>query len=287
LVIKIIDNRLQATFFAHNLLAIIVSTRAIGVRNLLLQTRNYRKPDIGHEHKITEDPMNLIKLKKPEADLYRLHKLYLQFGTITTLLLFIALFRINFTIDRNVDFTPTEVEVVEVEEIITTVQDQRPPPPPRPSAPVEVPNDEFVVDDILDLDAELRFDDPIFMNPPAPPTAVKEEDEVEPEIFIVVERMPELIGGLQGLQSRIVYPEIARLAGIEGRVMVQFVIDEQGNVLNPIVIRGIGGGCDEAAVDAVKKAKFIPGMQRGRPVKVRYTLPVTFRLNVSDGRVNS
>jgi protein TonB len=252
----------------------------------LIQNRIYSKPDKGHEHKIQEDPMNLIKLKKPEADLYRLHKLYLQFGTITTLLLFIALFRINFTFDTSVDFTPMEVEVVEVEEIITTVQEQRPPPPPRPSAPVEVPNDEFAIDDILDLDAELRFDDPIFMTPPAPPTAAVEEEE-EPEIFIVVERMPELIGGLQGLQSRIVYPEIARLAGIEGRVMVQFVIDEQGNVHNPVVLRGIGGGCDEAAVEAVKKAKFIPGMQRGRPVKVRYTLPVTFRLSVSDGRVNS
>jgi periplasmic protein TonB len=230
--------------------------------------------------------MNLIKLKKPEADLYRLHKLYLQFGTITTLLLFIALFRVNFSIDRDVDFTTMEVEVVEVEEIITTVQEQRPPPPPRPSAPVEVPNDEFVTDEILDLDAELRFDDPIFMAPPAPLAAVEEEEE-EPEIFIVVERMPELIGGLQELQSRIVYPEIARLAGIEGRVMVQFVIDEEGRVHNPVVLRGIGGGCDEAAVEAVKKARFIPGMQRGRPVKVRYTLPVTFRLNVSEGRVNS
>lgn len=107
------------------------------------------------------------------------------------------------------------------------------------------------------------------------------------EIFIVVERMPELVGGLEALQRNIVYPEIARLAGIEGRVTVQFVIDERGNVNNPVVVRGIGGGCDEAAVEAVKKAKFTPGMQRGRPVKVSYTLPVTFRLSSPDKKPNS
>ncbi len=230
--------------------------------------------------------MNLIKMKKPEADIYAYHKLYMQFGTITTLLLFIVLFRINFSIDRNVDFTPIEQEMVEMEEIVTTVQEQRPPPPPRPSAPVEVPNDEIIMDEILDLDSELRFDDPINLPPPAPPVAAAEEEE-EPEIFIVVERMPELIGGLEAIQSKIVYPEIARLAGIEGRVMVSFVIDEQGNVHNPVVVRGIGGGCDEAAIEAVKRAKFVPGMQRGRPVKVRFTLPITFRLNVSDRNANS
>lgn len=226
--------------------------------------------------------MNLIKLKKPEADVNKKHSLYLQYGTITTLLVFIALFNINFKIDRTADFQIAEQELVQIEEIITTVQENRPPPPPRPSAPVEVPNDEIFVDEILDLDAELRFDDPINLTPPpAPPTSDAETEE-EPEIFVVVERMPELIGGLQSIQSKIVYPEIARLAGIEGRVMVSFVIDEEGDVLNPVVVRGIGGGCDEAAVEAVRKAKFTPGMQRGRPVRVHFTLPVTFKLNVSE-----
>src|SRR5690606_35965159 len=206
------------------------------------------------------------------------------FGTITTLLVFIALFNINFKVERTVDYQLVEQEIVQIEEIITTVQENRPPPPPRPSTPVEVPNDEVFVDEILDLDAELRFDDPIFLTPPpAPPTAdAQVEEEEEPDVFVVVERMPELIGGLQSIQSKIVYPEIARLAGIEGRVMVSFVIDEEGNVLNPVVVRGIGGGCDEAAVEAVRKAKFTPGMQRGRPVRVQFTLPVTFKLNVSE-----
>jgi periplasmic protein TonB len=225
--------------------------------------------------------MNLIKLKKPEADVNKKHRLYLQYGTITTLLIFIALFNINFKIERTSDFQIAEQELVQIEEIITTIQENRPPPPPRPSAPIEVPNDQIFVDEILDLDSELRFDEPIYLTlPPAPPTSDVVEEE--PEIFVVVERMPELIGGLQSIQGKIKYPEIAILAGIEGRVMVTFVIDEEGNVLNPVVVRGIGGGCDEAAVEAVRKAKFIPGMQRGRPVRVQFTLPVTFKLNVTE-----
>lgn len=227
--------------------------------------------------------MSLIKLKKPEADVHGRHSLYMKFSTITTLLIFIAMFRINFTVDRDKDFTPVEREMVEMEEIVTTVQEQRPPPPPRPSAPVEVPNDAILADEILDLDAELRFDLPMSLTA-SPPPAHDADDEAEPDVFIVVERMPELIGGLAALQSKIVYPEIARLAGIEGRVMVQFIIDEQGRVNNPVVVRGIGGGCDEAAIEAVKNARFTPGMQRGRAVKVSYTLPITFRLNTAERR---
>lgn len=231
--------------------------------------------------------MNLIRLKKPKADVHRNHNLYLQVGTITTLLLFITLFKIDIKVEREDLYIPIAQDIVEIEEIIHTEQEQRPPPPPRPSAPVEVPNEEVIVDEILDLDAELRFDDPINLPPPAPPTAAKEKEEEDPEVFVVVERMPELIGGLESLQKSIVYPEIARLAGIEGRVMVSFIIDEKGKVLSPVVVRGIGGGCDEAAIDAVKKARFIPGMQRGMPVRVRFTLPITFKLNQATQNTSS
>jgi periplasmic protein TonB len=95
---------------------------------------------------------------------------------------------------------------------------------------------------------------------------------------VVVEQMPELIGGLAELQSRIRYPEMARRAGIEGRVYVQFIVNERGEVEDPRVIRGIGGGCDEEAIRAVQQAQFRPGMQRGRPVRVQYSLPIVFRL---------
>jgi protein TonB len=90
--------------------------------------------------------------------------------------------------------------------------------------------------------------------------------------------MPELIGGIQGLQKRVKYPEIAKKAGVEGTVFLQFVVDEKGNVVDPAVVKGIGAGCDEAALEAIKTAKFKPGKQRGKPVKVKFSLPVRFRL---------
>ncbi|NBC05092.1 MAG: TonB family protein, partial [Bacteroidetes bacterium] len=113
----------------------------------------------------------------------------------------------------------------------------------------------------------------------------------EPEdFFVVVEEMPELIGGLASIQKNITYPEMARRAGIEGRVYVQFIVNEQGEVERPKVIRGIGGGADEEALRAVKQAKFKPGIQRGQPVRVQYSLPVVFRLqknNDKDGQTSS
>ena len=71
------------------------------------------------------------------------------------------------------------------------------------------------------------------------------------EVFMIVEEMPELLGGLASLQSEIQYPAIAKNAGIEGRVFVQFVVDESGNVQDPVVVRGIGGGCDEEAIRGI------------------------------------
>lgn len=117
------------------------------------------------------------------------------------------------------------------------------------------------------------------IDPEAPPTPPEPGAETDDEDhFVVVENMPELIGGLASIQSEIEYPESARNAGIEGRVYVQFIVNEEGDVEEPRVIRGIGGGADEVALEAVKKAKFKPGYQRGKPVRVQYSLPVVFRL---------
>ncbi len=109
----------------------------------------------------------------------------------------------------------------------------------------------------------------------------KPEASVEeaPEIFVVVENMPELIGGLAAIQQEIRYPVIAKRAGIEGRVILQFIVDEQGRVSESKVVRGIGGGCDEEALRALQTARFRPGTQRGKPVKVKMSLPMTFRLS--------
>lgn len=213
------------------------------------------------------------KRKKPNADLRKYHALFLEVGLIAALMIFIVAMKIDLQPkDRVVKFTEQQ-EVVTMEDIVQTKQIERPPPPPRPPVPVEVPNDEIIEDEILEIDAEFNIDEAIEL-PPAPEQPKEEEED----FFIAVEQMPELIGGLAELQRRINYPEMARRAGIEGKVVVQFIVNEDGTVEEPRVIRGIGGGCDEEALRAVSEAKFKPGRQRGEAVRVQYSLPVLFRL---------
>jgi TonB family protein len=120
--------------------------------------------------------------------------------------------------------------------------------------------------------------------PPPQPSTPEESGEAEPQedYFVAVEKMPELVGGLKSIQRKVNYPQMARQAGIEGRVIVQFIVNEQGDVENPQIIRGIGGGCDEEALRVVKQAKFNPGKQRGQPVSVQYSLPIVFQLQKAE-----
>ena len=97
--------------------------------------------------------------------------------------------------------------------------------------------------------------------------------------FEVVDLIQELIGGLEGLQDRLEYPASCLSAGIEGRVFVQLLVSKEGRQSEVRVVRGIGGGCDEAAVRAVELSRFIPGRDDGKPVRVRMSLPITFRLD--------
>ncbi|MEO8231934.1 MAG: TonB family protein [Ignavibacteriota bacterium] len=109
-----------------------------------------------------------------------------------------------------------------------------------------------------------------------PPKENKKVEE-EPSFFQAVEEMPELIGGIKGLQKKIVYPEIAKRVGVEGKVIVQAIVDENGKVVSVSTIKGIGSGCDEVAMDAVRNSKFVPGKQRGKNVKVQVTIPIVFK----------
>jgi len=109
-----------------------------------------------------------------------------------------------------------------------------------------------------------------------PPKEIKKIEE-ETAFFVAVEEMPELVGGLKTLQGKIKYPEIAKRVGVEGKVLVQAVVDETGNVISVSTIKGIGSGCDEVAMDAVRNSKFTPGKQRGKNVKVQVTIPIVFK----------
>jgi len=109
-----------------------------------------------------------------------------------------------------------------------------------------------------------------------PPKEIKKVEE-EPAFFVAVEEMPQLIGGLKGIQGQIKYPEIAKRVGVEGKVIVQAIVDETGKVVSVSTIKGIGSGCDEVAMDAVRNSKFTPGKQRGKNVKVQVTIPIVFK----------
>jgi len=219
-----------------------------------------------------------VKIIDRKNDLKSTYLIRLEIGFIIALLILISAFKVNIQPSEKDDTILSDrQEEVFMEEIVQTKQELKAPPPPKPIIPIEVPNDEIIENEIIELDSELDLNESFMELPPQPPPNEEEEYDEE-EIFVVVEQMPELIGGLSSLSQYITYPEMARRAQIEGRVIVQFIIDKEGNVHNPEVIRGIGGGCDEIAVKAVKKAKFIPGMQRGKPVNVKYSMPINFTL---------
>lgn len=204
--------------------------------------------------------------------------LSLQIGVVAACLVVIGLLKIDVSAEPTFEITLVEQEVVEMEEIVQTNQEVLPPPPPRPPVPIEVPNDEVLDDVSLDLDSSLDIDEPLANLPPPPPPPTETEEEEEPEIFVVVENPPQMIGGLAALSKDLEYPMVARQAGLEGVVVVQIVVDEQGNPSTPRVMRSVHEVLDEAAVAAVLKQRFKPGMQRGRAVKVQIAVPVRFRL---------
>ena len=112
----------------------------------------------------------------------------------------------------------------------------------------------------------------------APRGLVTRRDTTD-EVYEVADEQPELIGGLEGIQERLEYPELQRRAGVEGRSVLQFVVETDGTVGELQVIRSSGNdGLDRAALAAVREARFRPGRQDGEPVRVRFALPVTFRL---------
>ena len=213
--------------------------------------------------------------KNPKFDLKLKYRRIYEISLIIALTTLIVAFKFFPKFEKEEIVLEGPQELVQVEEVEQTKQENLPPPPPKPPVPIEAPSDD-VLDDIEISDTEIDLDEEITAPPPPP----KEEkvEEADPVFFVAVEEQPQPIGGIGGIQSRIVYPEIAKRAGVQGRVFIKAFVDENGNVVKAEVLKGIGAGCDEAAVDAVKKTKFKPGRQRGKPVKVQVSIPVVFRL---------
>lgn len=190
--------------------------------------------------------------------------------------------------DVKIDTSQAVADLVFEEEIeipITEQPEQATPPPP-PEAPAVVESLTIVDDDMEVESTEIASSEETGQAVEiayVPPT-VEEEEVVEQEIFEVVEQMPEFPNGgmaglMQYLSKNIKYPTIAQENGTQGRVTVQFVVNADGSIVDAKVIRGVDPYLDKEALRVINSMpKWKPGMQRGKAVRVKYTVPVMFRL---------
>ncbi len=227
-----------------------------------------------------------MELKKsPKADLENKKFIFWEIGLAVALLLTFLAFEWKVDTAQAETFQTLADEEAE-EEIIPITRAQLKPPPPPPPAPkiTDVLN---IVDDDQELEDELEIED----------VEAEQDTEVEiqevgetseeygeEEIFVVVENMPEFPGGTKALNKFIAktvrYPVIAQENGITGRVFVGFVIDKDGSVSNVKVLRPVDPALDKEAIRVIKAMpKWKPGKQRGKPVRVSYTVPINFQLN--------
>ncbi len=213
----------------------------------------------------------MIRKKHADADLKAIYPKAMRRSTSLTLFLMVGL-TILFP-DMKIDSKSTKkvTEVLKVEDIPETHQKKRLPPLPRPAVPLET-EDEDVPDDVTIADTDLDFD-ALVVDIPRP--MWKDDVEVEEEIleFWVVEQKPELIQRVNP-----VYPEMARRAGLQGQVLVLFIVTKEGRVAEPKVLKG-PEIFRAAALEAVMKFRFKPAMQNDKAIAVRMTIPIRFRLH--------
>ncbi|MBN4056182.1 energy transducer TonB [Rhodothermus sp. AH-315-K08] len=218
--------------------------------------------------------------KSPGADHRKHYRITLLLSTVSSLLVVITAFRAPIGPPNDAgDFRLSEQVFVQMEDIQQSEQRKRLPPPPRPPVPVEVPNDTILDDVALDLDVSLDLEAVATALPP-PPSAPAEQTPVEEEeeIFVVVEQMPRIIGGVAEVYRHLVYPSLARQAGLEGLCVVQLVVSKDGTPRSMTIARSAGEVLDVAAMAALSKVQFEPGRQRGKAVPVRMAIPIRFRL---------
>ena len=228
-----------------------------------------------------------MEIKKSEkANLENKKLLFIEIGLIISLLIvYIAL---EWTSkETNTAVLEDNTEVLIEEEIISTNMETPPPPPPAPKIPV-------LSDQIDIVDDEIELEDDMFMNledDSSLGVEIMDYVEVQEEVveeeaipFQLVEEKPSFQGGdanqfSKWVNSRLVYPEIAKENGVQGRVTLQFTVEKDGSVTKVKVLRGVDPSLDKEAVRVVSMSpKWKPGKQRDRAVPVTYTFPVIFQL---------
>ena len=223
--------------------------------------------------------------KSPKADLENKKTSNLLVGVILTL----AVLFIGFEWSEREVKVVTDSGITEIvfEEEMIPITEQEPPKqaPPPPEAPKMEEIIEIVEDDADVEESTIEASDDITAAVEVKYTAVEvEEEEVEEQqIFQVVEEMPEFPGGMgecmKFLGKNIKYPQISQENGVQGRVIVQFVVNQDGSIVDPQVVRGVDPYLDKEALRVISMMpKWKPGKQRGTAVRVKFTVPVMFRL---------
>ena len=228
-----------------------------------------------------------MEIKKTEkANLENKKLLFTEIGLIISLLIVFVAF--EWTQEEvKVSNLEDTTQVITEEEIIPITQETPPPPPSAPKIPI-------LSDQIDIVDDEIKIDDDMFMNledDASIGVEIMDYVEVQEEVveeeaipFQLVEEKPSFQGGdanqfSKWVNSRLVYPEIAKENGVQGRVTLQFTVEKDGSVTKVKVLRGVDPSLDKEAVRVVSMSpKWKPGKQRDRAVPVTYTFPVIFQL---------
>jgi len=223
--------------------------------------------------------------ERPLTNLKRNYILHFETGLILALLTVLVLFKLNLQKQRIQSFwTIPEHEILTLESIPQTNHKKiKPKLPPNIFVPPKIPDHALFKDEIKDLAMELTIPDPLPLpkrtsvnaHYPTSPHSYKGPSST-PGTTTYVDKTPRLIGGREGLRKRIKYPRKAIRDHIQGRVIIQFIIDEKGTVRNPRILKGIRTDVDKEAVKAISKAHFIPARKKGKAVPVEYIIFIYF-----------
>ena len=213
--------------------------------------------------------------KNKNANLEEKRGLFLQIGFIITLLIILGAFEYRSYEKTAYNLGDLNLEDLEEEIIPITKQEEKPPPPPPPPPEIiEIVEDDIEIEEEIEIEDTESDEDEI----------IEIEEEDDDEFFMVVENMPEFPGGDLGLmkfiQKNVKYPAIAKEYNITGKVYVSFIVDKTGQVTNVKIVRGVDKNLDAEALRVVKSLpKYKPGKQRGKAVRVMFTIPINFTLN--------
>ena len=209
--------------------------------------------------------------KTSKADLRGKYKRNLEVSVITTLIFLIVAFKYSPEKSKIKEQIKADPEIISVINVEPTNQFKKPPKPvvPEISMDPEINEIEF---EPTDLNVDAKVD--------KPPERVEIHKTIDNEIVIfdAVQEPPKPVGGIAAIQNKIQYTELAKRIGVEGKVIVQAIINKKGDVTNVSILKSLFPQLDEIALKAVKETKFFPGKQRGKPVNVKMTIPITFRL---------